>query len=282
MKKLTEIKYWDTKYKNQTFLKNQYVTENDHKVLIKKLIGKKLLEYTKSYADYLLWEVIYREYIPTINKGKVLEIGSAPGKFLLRFSRTFGFIPFGIEYSNTGVELNRKLFIFHNIDPNNVIHADFFSNELHKQYNGYFDIVISRGFIEHFTDVDNIIERHINLLKNGGLLIVSIPNLNGVNYLLTKILHKEVLSKHNLNIMDKIKFSEIFYKRCLTTLFCDYYGTFNSTILDVKRNSPMRYVLNSIHKLQRMMNVTFHLLFGDKGAESRLFSPYLLFIGKKN
>ena len=149
------------------------------------------------------------------NKGaKVLEVGSAPGWHLVRLNQTFGFIPYGIEYSESGVELNREVFILHNINPDNVIHADFLSDEFHEQYKGYFDIAISRGFIEHFTDIEDIIEKHINLLTKGGYLIVSIPNLRGANYILTWLFHRELsFVIANVNLAQIVVYKRGFYSK---------------------------------------------------------------------
>ena len=52
-----------------------------------------------------------------------------------------------------------------------------------------FDVVMSRGFIEHFDEPSSVVDRHLDLLKPGGLLVVSIPNLRGVNGLLTRFFH---------------------------------------------------------------------------------------------
>jgi 2-polyprenyl-3-methyl-5-hydroxy-6-metoxy-1,4-benzoquinol methylase len=41
--------------------------------------------------------------------------------------------------------------------------------------------LVSWGLIEHFTDTESVISAHVNLLKPGGILIVSIPNLRGFN-----------------------------------------------------------------------------------------------------
>ncbi len=78
------------------------------------------------YSDYLLWDVIFPRYLPRREGLKVVEIGSAPGDTLVRLKETFSFIPYGVEYSPQGAELNRKTFREHNIDASNVIEADFF------------------------------------------------------------------------------------------------------------------------------------------------------------
>ena len=285
MGKLTEKAYWNSLYEPKVLEQERRSSKRHLRLLIKRILvatfGGKALEYRHSYADYLLWNVIYKKYMPKAKGAKVLEIGSAPGWHLVRLNQTFGFTPYGVEYSESGVESNRKIFTLHNINPDNVIHTDFFSDKFHKQYKGYFDIVISRGFIEHFTDIEGVIEKHTNLLTEGGYLIVSIPNLRGANYILTWLFHRELIPMHNLSIMRKGEFSKLFDKEGLLTLFCDYYGTFDFGMFDTKRNSPMRFVLAFCQRLQLALNVVFRLLFKDKGAKSRLFSPALIFIGVK-
>ena len=278
MARLTQKEYWDSIHKAKVAKRKRYSVKGNIRILTTRLVENKL---ARSYADYLLWDVIYEKYMPKTKGVKVLEVGSAPGKNLIRLNQRFGFIPYGVEYSDKGVELNRKIFIAHNINPDHVIHADFLSNDFQKQYSRYFDIVLSAGFIEHFEDVRDIIEKHINLLTEDGYLIVSIPNLRGANYVWQWILNRELLSMHNVNIMQKREFSQIFDKVCLSTLFCDYYGTFNFGLFITKGNSPLRFVLTSCKILQLILNMVFRLLFRNGGAESRLFSPYLLFIGVK-
>jgi 2-polyprenyl-3-methyl-5-hydroxy-6-metoxy-1,4-benzoquinol methylase len=278
VKTLTEKEYWDSIHKRKVVEQKQHSMRRHLKVLIASALESK---YLRPYADYLLWDVTFKKYLPTTKGANVLEIGSAPGNNLVRFSRTFGFIPYGIEYSDSGVELNREIFSANNINPAHVIHADFLSDQIQEQYAGHFDIVISEGFVEHFDDVEDVIEKHINLLAQGGHLIVSIPNLRGVNYYLQQIFNKELLSLHNTDIMGKREFLKLFDEERLSTLFCDYYGTFNFGLFISKGDSPLRFVLICCKVLQLMLNVIFRLLFRNKGAESKLFSPYLLFIGAK-
>ena len=113
----------------------------------------------------MTWQVVYPQFLPENKHAKALEIGSAPGHFLVKLYQTFGYTPFGVEYSNSGVEITRKIFVENQLPPENVIHADFFSEQFLKKYQGYFDIVISRGFIEHFLNVDEVIDKHIELLS---------------------------------------------------------------------------------------------------------------------
>ena len=233
------------------------------------------------YADYLLWENVLKRYFSGIKGGKVLEIGSAPGEFLIQLSRRFDLAPYGVEITSHGAELNRSIFKSNNIDPNQVTQADFLSSDFQSKNQCAFDVVLSRGVIEHFTNVVEVIDKHINLLVPGGLLLVSIPHLRGFNYFLARMFNRETLAIHNLEIMDKKVFSQLFERKNIQSLFCDYYGTFSFSLFNARSCSPVYILLVFCWCLQWILNGVFKLLFGDKGKESSYFSPYLIFIGRK-
>jgi SAM-dependent methyltransferase len=279
MNELSDKKYWDSVHDHQALDSKISPKREILKLSAKKILGEKCLRY---YSDYLLWDVILPKYLPHDKGLKVIEIGSAPGETLVRLKDSFGFIPYGVEYSESGVELNRKTFLAHNIDPFNVIHADFFSSKFQEDYKSCFNIVLSVGFIEHFDNVKDVIDKHINLLANGGTLIVIIPNLRGINYLLGYLFHKEIMPIHNLTIMRKKEFSELFDSQLLDTSLCGYYGTFDFGLFNTKEGSPLRFLLSFCKMCQAVLNSLFPLLFKNKGAESSFFSPYLIYIGTKN
>ena len=278
MDKLSPKEYWDSIYHPK---QRRHSLGGRMKAAVKRVIGKEFADYFSSYQDYLLWEVFYKKYLPAKSGAKVMEIGSAPGRHLLRLWEVFGYEPYGVEYSEGGVELNRQLFISHDIDPDNVIHADFFSEEFHERYKNHFDIVVSRGFIEHFTKVEEVIRRHVNLLKEGGYLVVSIPNFRGINRFLASALDRENVSIHNLDIMGKERFSELFRDPSLTTLFCGYYGAFSVGHLWSDRESLRAYAIKFCRKFQIPLNFFFRLVFRGGGPEHRSISPNLLYIGVK-
>jgi SAM-dependent methyltransferase len=247
-------------------------------LLAKSILGERCLRY---YSDYLLWDVILPKYLPRQEGLKVLEIGSAPGDTLVRLKETFGYIPYGVEYSEPGAKLNREIFTGHGIDPSNVIQADFFSPEFQDKYRGYFDIVLSNGFIEHFTNVEDVIRGHINVLAKGGHLVVIIPNLRGMNYFLCYVFNRKIPAMCNIKIMRKDEFRRLFGEEFLQSKFCGYYGTFDFGVFNTEQGSPLRFLLGLCKVWQAIFNAVFPRLFRDKGAESSFFSPYLIFIGIK-
>lgn len=284
---LTERTYWDTVHGDPGSRPEAAAVHVNApigrrlKSRLKRVLGPAFMETMGNYDDYLLWNVILPQFLQNRAGQSVVEIGSAPGEFLVALHRRFGLVPYGIEYSPAGADLNRRAFATSGLDPGHVIEADFLAPETHIPYRGFFDIVISRGFIEHFTDPADVVAKHFSMLKPGGLLIVGIPNLRGLNHLLSWIFDRHVVAMHNLSIMTRDHFAALFSGNLITPLFCNYYGTFNFRLINARPTSSLRFILALCWKVQPALNLTFHGLFGRRGAETRWSSPNLLFIGVK-
>ena len=290
MSKLAPRTYWDRihsqeqrRFSSGSLTKEAFHLPGKAKITIalKKLLGSTVLERMSAYDDYLLWNVILPKALPNISGAKFVEIGSAPGEYSVEFSKKLGCIPYGVEYSAGGVELNKSVFKQNGFNPDNVIHADFFSDEFAAEYHEKFDGVMSKGFIEHFEDVRSVIDRHMHVLKPGGYLVVTIPNLSGFNYLLGGLLDEGAIPRHNVKIMRKAVYRDLFDRNDLQTLFCDYYGTFSFYLFTAGESSVKKQLLKVSHRVQPGLNLAFRTIFGDKGAETGLFSPFLLYIGRK-
>jgi SAM-dependent methyltransferase len=265
MKKLSELNYWNSKYQSHLGTEKVFVTK------------KRRFE---PYSQLLFWRLC-KNYLPKDEGLKFLEIGCAPGQKGIKFHQIFGYQPFGVDYSLAGCELTKKVFTANGGNPNNVFLADFLSDEFQIKYKNYFDIVASFGLIEHFDDSKEVVNKHINLLKRGGYLLITIPNKRGFfNFILSYIFNKEGIKIHNLKIMEKKEFEKLFDESKLTKLYCNYFGVFNFGLFNVKEGSLKRHLLFLCIAFQIILNFLFRILFKRKSIESRFFSPYLIYIGK--
>jgi hypothetical protein len=80
--------------------------------------------------------------------------------------------------------------------------------------------VFSSGFIEHFPDVPSVVERICALAR--GYVVTIVPNVEGINGLISKTLRPEVYREHVR--IDRTALNA-FHTHCgLQTLFCDYVG----------------------------------------------------------
>jgi SAM-dependent methyltransferase len=286
--RLTDRTHWDgvhTAEEHQWTSSTVRRSESDRpvglKAGLKRTLGPKFIASMSSYDDYVLWETVLPRYFEGRSNSKVVEIGSAPGDFLTRLKERFGMIPYGVEYSSSGAELNRRIFAAHGVDPANVIEADFFEMCTQERYRNAFDIVVSRGFIEHFRNVEDVVRSHLNLLRPGGLLLVAIPNLRGMNLALCSLFCPELIAIHNLEIMTPEKLAALFPEDLVQRLSCRYHGTFNFTLCYSRPDSPLRVLYAAGAKIQAMLNIIFRLLFNRRGVESAWFSPAIIFFGIK-
>lgn len=208
-------------------------------------------------------------------KGEVLEVGCAPGKWLEFMSRELGLTPSGIEYSAKGVEMTKKNFELLKIQYGTLWNGDFFELAVERQ----FDVVISLGFIEHFDEVDRVIERHLQWLKPGGSLVLGVPNFRGIHQWLQARLDPSVLDKHNLSIMEKGYFRSVAEKFNLQVQYLDYLGSFEPALPfgpKKPRTLPrlaIKAMLRVGHKVRR-----WSLL---DGINSPWLSSYLLGVFRK-
>jgi SAM-dependent methyltransferase len=284
MRELTTIQYWDTHYRTGAFGAVTTPAEvNAPSALWRRWplsgVRRRVLPYLRPYDEAVLWERLYPRFLSRAAGAKAVEIGSAPGTFLVELARRFSVDPYGIEYAAAGVEVNRQLFKRHGVPADHVIHDDFFSDRLHARYRENFDIVVSRGFIEHLDDPRGAIERHVNLLKPGGTLIVQIPNLRGLNYGIQRVLDRRLLDLHNLSIMDRGAFRALFDVARLEERFCGYYGAFTFNLFNVNTRPRRLPFLRACHRAQLVLNVLLHLSLRGRTGGQRWTSPGLLYVG---
>ena len=140
------------------------------------------------------YHAFIRSVMPTNMRGKkVLEIGCANSVWLPYFHREFGMELYGLDYSDTGCEMERRLLENHHI-PGTIIHGDFYYPP--AELEGQMDMVVSMGVVEHFTDTAEVIRAFARYLKPGGLLLTTMPNMAGVTGVLQKWFYRPVYDIH--------------------------------------------------------------------------------------
>jgi len=283
VERLSSEEYWDKNYSDLESRGEKSSKKTSLKILLKFFLEGiyKLLGYPVGVdiGRFYLFKKI-EKYLSKKNGLKILEVGCAPGFNLIDFNKKFGYDCYGIEYTEHGAKITQDLFISRGLDPNKIIHGDFFDNKIVDKYNCFFDIVYSLGFIEHFDNPEEVIKKHLDLLKEDGILIITIPNLKGVNLLFTKLLYKEVIKIHNLNIMSIDKFKLLFEKNPdLKTLYCNYLGTVNLGLYMVPQDASI--LSKFVYKIFQVFQVLLNPIVAKLPLENKWTSPYLIYIGRK-
>ena len=222
----------------------------------------------KYLAVHKKFDKLFKAFLEKGNR-KILEIGCAGGTQLVYFNKEFGYEPYGVDYSEEGCRIARENLKLHDISGQ-IICEDVFDASFEQE----FDIVYSMGLIEHFFDPDKIIDKHIELLKPGGILIITIPNFKGsLYYGLIKIRGEEteLARTHNLSIMEISKLKKIVRDK-VDILKLDYFGPINLCSVLHPNNIGLLLFMHIIN--EAIGYLTFYL-------KSRYFSPTIVLIARK-
>lgn len=279
---LTTKKLWDERHK----VHGRSPGQNDQirKGLVRKIVDharyKQGAEIGQSFSSFLFQRLL-RRHLPVRSDWTAIEIGCAPGSNLVALHRDFAYQPYGVEYSHTGVLLARETFSQYGFDPAGVIEADLFDREFQDSCRGKFDVVFSQGFIEHFDPPDEVLGLHANLLKTGGFLVCTIPNLRGVCYPYLRLCAREHLKLHNCSLMHKKAFRRVFEPLGLDIKFCGHVGGPDLHASQFRHERNLRGF--SAKALDRVQDMVDHFLFFSyRGYFPRCrLSSDLAFIGQR-
>jgi 2-polyprenyl-3-methyl-5-hydroxy-6-metoxy-1,4-benzoquinol methylase len=254
--RLTDNEYWENRWQ-------RIRTPKEIRRDTKHQVNKELLK-------------IFDTYLPPQRKLTILEIGGAPGQFIAYFTKQFGYVPHAIDYSTVGCEKIREAFEIEDLDVT-IYNRDIFSDlsDLPR-----FDIVFSMGFIEHFSDLDSIVGKHIELLKKQGILLLGVPNYRGISQIVLKRLAPQKLSMHNLETMNIQNWVSFEKKHGLETIFKAYIGGFNPGMYRRCENRTFKnQLIRFFFKCVRIL-ITDRFTF-LRSFNSMYWSAYLLGIYRK-
>jgi SAM-dependent methyltransferase len=164
----------------------------------------------------------------------VLEIGHAPGKHLAYVAKTLRAKVSGLDYSTGGVDFSQRLFETLGIDGD-LRCEDVFDTTF---ADGSFDLVYSRGVIEHFDDPRPIVRIHAKLLKPGGVALMTVPNYGGIYGHLQKRFDPDNLALHNLEIMSREGLARLAPSDLVRDVHAFSFGRVNPGLVNLYRRWP--------------------------------------------
>lgn len=122
----------------------------------------------KNLVHRIINKIYYKINIPYHNGGKILDIGCGDGKGLLKLKEE-GWETFGVEISPLAAEHARNklsLNIF-----NGIVEDAQYEDE-------FFDVIILNHVLEHLSYPNTTLTEINRILKHGGRLVISVPNVN--------------------------------------------------------------------------------------------------------
>lgn len=282
MKRLTNEEFWESRHEGLE--RETGLRESNPRSALRRWLDHARLrvgaEPLQSYAEFLLHKAIVT-HLPMGSDWRAIEVGCAPGKHILRLAQDMGYQPFGVEYSPVGAATTRRAFSDRRFDPAAVIEADFFSASFQEEHNGRYDVALSLGFVEHFDDPAPVVQAHVDLLKPGGFLVCSIPNLRSFAYPFLSFFGREILDAHNLDIMRLDAYRALFSSTPLDMRFCGYVGVFQLFGVALRRERSLRGMLaRGLDRTGDLMNHLLFLLLRGSSPET-CWSPHIVYIGRK-
>jgi 2-polyprenyl-3-methyl-5-hydroxy-6-metoxy-1,4-benzoquinol methylase len=208
---------------------------------------------------------------------KLLEMGCGGSDLLPYFARQFGFQIYGLDYAEHGCQLARQLCEASGV-PAEIICADFF--DAPTQMMGAYDVVVSFGVVEHFTDTAHVLSTFGKFLKPEGLIITTVPNMSGLVGLAQRMLASDIFHKHIA--LNRDSFRKAHEKAGLQVLHCEPFLFTNFGVVNPGSNPPV-WKKAVFLGLRALTGVAWALesVVGPIPPNS-ISSPYLICIARKS
>lgn len=203
----------------------------------------------------------------------LLEIGGFPGYYSVWATQALGvqstlldfvILPEIVEDLKKANHLNAEIELWE---------KDLFASD--EQGFHSFDLVISNGLIEHFPNTEEILSKHVQYLKKGGQLFVSLPNFRGLNGWFQRQFDPENYAKHHIPCMDINFLQGQCEKLGLKQVSVSYTGGF-MLWLENEKIQPTWVKL-----LKKACWLPLKIFFKIFPIQTKAFAPYILIQAEK-
>jgi SAM-dependent methyltransferase len=212
-------------------------------------------------------------YLKEYRDQQWIELGCSPGHISALLYRRLPFKPSGVDFSPQA-----------NLYKESMRHIGGADATLY-QYDIFdffppapFDVVMSFGLIEHFTNPDEILEQHIRICRKGGLIVVSIPHFRKLQWLYHYVFDRTDLSKHNIDMMHLETFRTFAERKNLEILFLDHVGGLYFWNFD---ETGSRF-LAAVRKFSSLIvrGVSNRVLSRILPRDLPLYAPWIIFVAR--
>lgn len=243
--------------------------------------GKEIVELKFGWRDHSNYLILKKIEEIGLNGKSLLEIGAGDSQWLPYFAKKYPGSRFaGLDYSKAGCErLAERIAAICDGTAIDIYHQDMFTRE--SVLHGRFDLVLSFGVVEHFSELSQALLAKRKYLKDQGLMFSLIPNMAGSIGSLSKLFNREIYEMHNPH--DWESFLEGHRKAGLTVISGGYLGSSNFGVLSncFKKHEGLSW---HIYVLLTRLSKAIFLVESRVGdlPRTRMFSPYIYAISRKN
>lgn len=164
--------------------KNRYIGKYyDTESYWGKSLDKQVLQFNWKIVRDKELSIVYANIFSKYAKGRILDVGCGTGEFLTKFKEE-GWDVLGTELSKEACLYAKKVYGLH------IMQGDLL--DLHLKSN-QFDVVTLNSTLEHLYEPFETIKKVSKLLKKGGLVVITVPNIDSLG---VKIFKEKWLPLH--------------------------------------------------------------------------------------
>jgi 2-polyprenyl-3-methyl-5-hydroxy-6-metoxy-1,4-benzoquinol methylase len=250
---LTTVSFWDSHWKDTVHAQHPY----------------------SGYAGRV-WKQIFDCAFASARPGDTcVEVGCGDSHHLPQIAQQYGLKVSGLDYSEEGCQLAREH--LRKVDISAAIYqCDLFEPPV--DLCGQFDFVVSFGVVEHFDDPSTALSAMKRLLKPGGRILTTAPNVSPhcLNVSIQRIIGPKILALHKLMTIDQLR---QFHERSgFQTIHSGYEGMGFCLASDVATAKNRLLQQTSFRALQ-VVRRCFELVKLDP-SKSSLTGLFMVYIGQ--
>lgn len=222
--------------------------------------------------DYIFGDILGR-IIKEKNAKTAIELGGFPGYYAIYLKKYWEMNTTLLDYFiHEG--LVKQLLETNGLSESDIkiIEADLFNYTPAEQY----DMVLSFGLIEHFSDTKGIIKTHLAFLKPGGTLFITLPNFTGVNGWVQQKFDRANYDKHYIESMNPALLADYCRRLGLRNVEAYYHGGFSIWLENKAHRSALtKGFVKGLWFAGKLISKTLRI-------ESKLLSPYIVVKAESN
>lgn len=212
---------------------------------------------------------------------RVLEVGCGRSPWLPFLALRLGCRVAGIDIEPHAAELARANLAGARA-TGTIVCGDAFTLVARPDLRQKFDLVYSMGVLEHYDDAAARIALLADYLRPGGRILTTVPNLQGVNWLLQRLADRRTLQAHV--VYDRTSLARAHEAAGFTTLASGYAGFFDAHLASAAgATSPLRRSLQ--RRLCRALGLgaeAWLRFLKERGTpEVRLIAPHVFYAGRR-
>ncbi|MCJ7544840.1 MAG: class I SAM-dependent methyltransferase [Phycisphaerae bacterium] len=219
------------------------------------------------------WFDAVRPYLAEYEGQRLLELGCSPGYASAVICTQLRFQPSGVDFSpEAGLyPVNLAAVGVKNATLYPCDIRDFSPPTL-------YDVVCSVGLVEHFSEPKSMLSEHSRLLRQGGLMVVVVPNFRKVPFLYHWVFDRRDLVRHNLACMEPRLFEDFSREHGFQIVLLRHVGRLRLWGLDASGSRFGFLLRRCLAKLVREIGRSVGYVLP---ANHPLFAPFLAYVGRK-